>query len=320
MLDIIIPTKNCVSLLKDCLESLAIQISPVHVIVVDANSKDGTQDIAKQYGADVYIEPPSKVKGSRRAVACNEGLKHCTHEIVAFVDADTIIPDTWSKSIEDFFGTDKHICGETLPRTELNSRAENVAAITTGCTMNENDFSSVIRFASAHGRYFEVDTELESVPGYNSAYIRECVESVGGFSEDVGGAEDFDLCYKLRRKGYRILGINAPPVEHKERQGMLNFSRQMYGYGWSRGRLYQVRHIFTVIHTLPLIVMIVTLILMYIDIRLIIMPEVLLLTIFFIVGFLKMTYVYKIIRRIFVLTIFTLSYGSGYFIGLFEGD
>ena len=139
-MDVIIPTKNCAHVLEDCLKSLREQIEPVNIIVVDANSKDGTREIARKYRATLIDEPPSDVKGSRRAVACNEGLRNSNSELVAFLDSDTEVPPTWSRDMVAYFN---------------RNADEKIAAITSGCTANEDTklskaISQIIKVSSTH--------------------------------------------------------------------------------------------------------------------------------------------------------------------------
>ncbi|MBW2671963.1 MAG: glycosyltransferase, partial [Deltaproteobacteria bacterium] len=182
-MDVIVPTKNCASDLEECLKSLRSQLDPVRVIVVDAHSTDGTREVAEKYGAILVDEPPSDVKGSRRAVACNEGLRHSTSRYVAFLDADVVVPPTWSRDMVRWF--------ERRPYSK-------VAAVTSGCVPNTRpglgkEIARIIKIGSTHAHQFDQTTLVESVPGYNSVYLREALDEVGGFNEQLGGAEDWEL-------------------------------------------------------------------------------------------------------------------------------
>lgn len=238
-MDVIIPTKNAEQDLEDCLQALKDQTIPVRVLIVDAHSTDRTREIAEEYGAIVIDEPPSNVKGSRRAVACNEGLRHSTSSVVVFVDCDTIVPERWVEDLVPYILNDP-----------------NVGSVTSGCisldgTPLSRAISRVIKLGSTHARVFEKTVKIDSCPGYNSIYLREAIDQVGGFSEDIGGCEDWELNLRIRRAGWDIIGVPESPVEHRERQTLKAFSKQMYGYAWSRGRLLRVKHIFTLLHAFP---------------------------------------------------------------------
>lgn len=252
-LDVIIPTKNSGDIIRECLIALRAQTIEVNIILVDANSTDETVHIALEYGAKIVNEPPSNVKGSRRAVACNEGLKYSTAPLVGFIDSDTIVPETWAEDLIPYI---------------INK--PNIGAVTSGCISLEADalsraISKVIKLGSTHARNFEEITKIDSCPGYNNIYLREAIDKAGGYSENIGGCEDWELNYRIRKMGYDIIGVPESPVEHRERRTLKQFSSQMKGYGWSRGRLLRVKHIFTPLHMLPSLTLIVLLLLPFVS-------------------------------------------------------
>jgi len=238
-LDVIIPTKNSGDIIRECLDALRSQTVEVSIIVVDAHSTDETVHIATEHGATVIPEPPSDVKGSRRAVACNEGLRHSTSPVVGFVDSDTVVPETWAEDL--------------IPYIQNNP---NVGSVTSGCVTLDNTplsraISRVIKIGSTHAKNFAEMIKIDSSPGYNSIYLREAIDQAGGFSEEIGGCEDWELNYRIRKAGWDVIGVPESPVEHRERRSLRSFYKQMRGYGWSRGRLLRTKHIFTPLHMLP---------------------------------------------------------------------
>ena len=235
-MDVIIPTKNSAAVLGDCLKSLRAQRKYVNIIIVDANSTDKTLDLAKLYECQIYTEPPSNVKGSRRAIACNEGLRHSRSDLVAFLDSDTIIPEDWSLNMEHYF--------------VMASRS--VAGITSGCEQLDTPTSKIMSMGSPnHAKKFASCTRLTSLPGYNAVYRRSAIDKVGAFSEDIGGCEDFELNHRLLKARYMLIGVPYSPVIHKEREDINSFGKQIHGYAWSRARLLKTKHIFNPIHILP---------------------------------------------------------------------
>ncbi len=308
MLDVIIPTKNSEKDLDDCLQALRDQTIPVRILIVDAHSTDRTTQIATKHGAIVIPEPPSDVKGSRRAVACNEGLRHSTSPVVGFVDSDTVVPERWAEDLVPYV---------------LNN--PDVGAVTSGCVSQDVDplsraVSKVIKLGSTHARNFRDIIKIDSCPGYNSIYLREAVDWVGGFSEDIGGCEDWELNLRIRRAGWNIIGVPESPVEHRERQSLRSFAKQMYGYGWSRGRLLRVKHIFTPLHMLPSLALLSLLILPLVS---------LLATLFLVMGVLIFVLLFLLVvdtgaknatrETLLILIVFAiqqLSWAVGYAVGL----
>jgi cellulose synthase/poly-beta-1,6-N-acetylglucosamine synthase-like glycosyltransferase len=213
------------------MDALNGQTVPVNVIVVDAHSADGTRLIVEKNGSILLDEPPSTVKGSRRAVALNEGLRHSAAEYVATVDADAVVPPGWAETL--------------LRHLEANPDA---AAVTGGSTA-----SGVMNLFSAHGRSFATVTEVESVPGYSALYRRRAVDEAGGYREDMGGCEDWEMNRRIRLAGWRLLGVPGAAVEHRENQGLRSFTRQVYGYGWSRARQQRLTGVTSFRYAYPLL-------------------------------------------------------------------
>lgn len=96
---IVIPSYNEEKYLGQCLKSVSQQIEqPDEVIVVDNNSTDKTEEIAKQFGARVVKEEKQGMIFSR-----NRGFNEAKNELIARCDADTILPKDWIKKIKFHF-------------------------------------------------------------------------------------------------------------------------------------------------------------------------------------------------------------------------
>jgi glycosyltransferase involved in cell wall biosynthesis len=99
-LTIVIPAYNESRHLRLCLDSISIQdFAPSEVIVVDNNSTDDTVAIAKEYS---FVKV---VKESKQGIyyARNKGFNSAKSEIIARIDADTILPNNWVSRIEKFY-------------------------------------------------------------------------------------------------------------------------------------------------------------------------------------------------------------------------
>jgi glycosyltransferase involved in cell wall biosynthesis len=99
-ISIVIPVYNEAAGLEDCLQAIAGQtVRPHEVIVVDNNSTDDTADVARRFGFVTLISEP------RQGVvhARNRGFGHASGDIIARIDADTILPAGWLAQIRDIF-------------------------------------------------------------------------------------------------------------------------------------------------------------------------------------------------------------------------
>ncbi len=64
------------------------------IVVVDSHSTDRTREIAKSYGAKVYVEEWKGYAGQK-----NSALKKCTQEWILFLDADEVVSEELKESI-----------------------------------------------------------------------------------------------------------------------------------------------------------------------------------------------------------------------------
>jgi glycosyltransferase involved in cell wall biosynthesis len=92
-LSVAVITKNEENDLPVCLQSVSFA---AEVVVVDCGSEDGTEDIARQFGAKWFVEP-WKGYGPQK----NSALEKCSHDWVLFLDADERVPiETAQKIVE----------------------------------------------------------------------------------------------------------------------------------------------------------------------------------------------------------------------------
>lgn len=253
-IDIIIPTtgKRPHQLLE-CLNSLSKQTIPVNIVLVFGRASFWNEIKFKQFFCNhnytILYEPYKKVKGNR-AIACNYGLQNTHHQFVAFLDDDTTVPSTWIETSLKYFKD---------PR---------VAGVTSGCIPSISPFHRVQTIGSdAHSKTFTKPTKVESIPGYNSIYLRKAIDLVDGFNEHLGSCEDWELNYQLRKSSWTLLGIPETPVEHRHTYTYHSFIKQMFGYGWGRSRLLRKAHIFTPQHALPTAGAILLLFLLFLNLK-----------------------------------------------------
>lgn len=78
---------------------------PDEIIVVNAQSDDKTAAIAKSFGAKIIVVDRRSIGYSRQ-----KGLEAASGDIVAFTDADTILPTNWLSTILNHIEKD-HVVG-----------------------------------------------------------------------------------------------------------------------------------------------------------------------------------------------------------------
>jgi glycosyltransferase involved in cell wall biosynthesis len=95
-ISLVVPARNEADRLPRCLASVAAQTrQPDEVVVVDNGSTDATSRLAAEAGARVVHEP---VPGIWPAAAA--GYDAATGDVIARVDADTVLPPDWLARVE----------------------------------------------------------------------------------------------------------------------------------------------------------------------------------------------------------------------------
>ena len=112
-LTIVIPAYNEEDYLKSCLDSIASQtVKPDEVILVDNNSVDDTIEIARAYkNLRILHEGKQGV-----FYASTKGFRDARSDIIARIDADTVLPPIWIERVLDDFD-DGTIAATTGPVT-----------------------------------------------------------------------------------------------------------------------------------------------------------------------------------------------------------
>lgn len=130
-LAVVVPAYNEAGQLEQCLENLLEQADELaEIIVVDNNSTDGTLDLAKRYAANDTVIKVLTEKRQGLVATRNHGFLAAKAEIIARIDADTLVQPGWALAIRRHFA--KHpsiaaITGDThyydAPMDWLTSRA-----------------------------------------------------------------------------------------------------------------------------------------------------------------------------------------------------
>ena len=186
---IVIPARNEETLLALCLKSLLEQdyVGDYEIIVVDNASTDRTREIAASFGAKVVCEPSIGTGPARQ-----RGLLEARGEIVAFTDADTIVPQRWLNTLVDYIRRSPRIVAVTGPYAffDAGNVVQTVSYIMNFMFIN---LDNAFRFVTKRGR---------TIWGSNFAVRREVALEVGGFNTTVKYlGEDYDLSLRLKGKG-----------------------------------------------------------------------------------------------------------------------
>lgn len=204
--------------LRACLRSLASAAAGCPVVYVDSGSSDRSVTLAREVGAAVVELDPAG--GFTAARGRNAGLRHLAEHrpdclMVQFIDGDCELMEGWlcrgSAALERdpgvvcVFGRLRETASEPKVFRRLLDLEWRKAAVGQACSFGGNALA-------------RVDALLE----------------VNGFDPTLIAGEEPELCLRLRRRGWRILGLEAEMARHDG--GMRNVGqlwRRALRHGWA---------------------------------------------------------------------------------------
>jgi len=192
---IIIPALNeeryigmCLSAIRD----LDFDKKSYEVILSDNGSTDRTREIAESFkdslNLRIIVCPGVKVAELR-----NSGVRESHGDILAFVDADCTVHKDWLNNSVQYFSD------------------QSIAVVGYGHEIPP-DNTWVERAWDLNKKRKLGPTK--TLPSGNMIVRRTSFVEVGGFDASLTTNEDFDLCYKLREKGYVIFASPEIRVVH----------------------------------------------------------------------------------------------------------
>lgn len=208
LVSVIIPTRNSEASIEKCLRSIKKQsYDNVEIIVVDNYSSDKTRQIAKKYGAKIYL------KGPERSAQVNFGAEKSSGKYIYRVDSDFVLqPDTIREAVEscEKCGYDAILIHNTSdPTVSFWARVRKAER---DCYKND-ELNVSARF-----------------------WIKEVFKVVGGFDETLVAGDDYDLHNRLVKSGFKIGRIEAGEIHIGEPKTLAEVAQKHYYYGKNIGR------------------------------------------------------------------------------------
>ncbi|MDD5112270.1 MAG: glycosyltransferase family 2 protein [Candidatus Altiarchaeota archaeon] len=223
-LAVIVPAFNEGDVIADCLRSLLKLDYPElrRIVVIDDGSTDDTSHVVSGFLPHPKITLVIKENGGK-ASAMNEGLKHVEEELVACLDADSVIvkPDILNHMV-GYFDNPK------------------VAAVTPSMKVYRpaNVLQQVQWIEYLLGQFLRKMSSFLDVilvaPGPFTIYRASVLREIGGFDSSTL-TEDMEIAYRIHKYGYSIqnssnaeVGTNAPVTLHQLFRQRLRWSRGTY--------------------------------------------------------------------------------------------
>lgn len=193
-----------------CLSALdRLPSPPLEVVVVDASDDDETARVTATHTGARHVRFPGGA--GHMTTARNEGLRHVSGEIVAFLDDDANVRPGWLPALTAAYASDPAIgavAGRTCNGVPGEERAgiDAIGVLTPGGELTGN-------FAADPGRLVDVDHGI----GANMSFRRGVLAELGGFRDDFPGTalrEDSDMFLRVRALGYRAVFAPEAVADH----------------------------------------------------------------------------------------------------------
>ena len=212
-ISVVICSYNGARTIRECLAALQrLDYPDFEVIVVDDGSTDRTGAIAAEFGVRLI-----STQNNGLSCARNRGLEASTGEVVAYLDDDAFPDPHWLTYLAATF----------LSTTHVGVGGPNIAPAGDGPIADS--------VANAPGNPTHVlltDQEAEHIPGCNMAFLKTCLQAVGGFDPQLRVAgDDVDVCWRLQQCGWTLGFSPAAVVWHHRRDSLRGYWKQQHGYG-----------------------------------------------------------------------------------------
>lgn len=219
-ISVVVPVYNGDKTVKKTIEALLSQKTgkSYEIIVVDDGSTDDTPNIIKNYPIKIITQ-----RNAGPSAARNTGWNAASGEIVAFTDSDCVPVPNWIEAIV------KHFEDTSVGGVGGTYETENKGSIL--ATYIGED----IKF-----RHDRLGKEIEATGTFSAAFRTKLLEQVGGFDESYkkATAEDFDLCFAIRKTGHKILYEPMAVVGHYHKQNLFKYIKSQFWYAVWRVYLY----------------------------------------------------------------------------------
>lgn len=202
LVSIIIPAFNKLAMTTACLESLARHQDervPAQIVVIDNNSTDDTPFL-KEVKHITYVR---NTENLGFVGGCNSGLAHAKGEYIVFLNNDAEITENWLYELYDTIASRDGVGLVGSKIVYPNGLLQEAG----GIIFKDGTGLNYGKFDQADAYQYNYTREVDYCSGASIIIKRSLLDEFGGFDKLYQPAyyEDTDLCFKVRKKGLKVI-------------------------------------------------------------------------------------------------------------------
>jgi glycosyltransferase involved in cell wall biosynthesis len=221
-----IPCLDEAAAIGECLDRVRAQTWPdLEVVVADGGSTDGTRDLVRQHAA---ADPRIRLVDNPRrlqSAGLNEALAAAPEATtVVRLDARSFVDERYvARCVELLRTTGSAVVGGRMaPRAAEGAVGRGIAR------------ANVAPWGAGPARFHRSGGAGPAETVYLGAFERSWLDRAGGWAEDVGVNEDYELNHRIRRLGGQVWLDPDLEVGYQPRTSLRALAKQYFRYGRSK--------------------------------------------------------------------------------------
>jgi glycosyltransferase involved in cell wall biosynthesis len=220
---VVIPMRNEEGFISQCLDSIIANDYPkdrFEIVVVDGMSTDRSREIVKEYidqHSDIrLLENPKRI----RVTANNIGIRNARGEIIISMDAHVLYANDYIRNCVDLLqNTGAATVGTIQNAVGTNYLTRAIAVATT----------TPFGIGNAEFRYIKQEKWVDTF--FLGAWHKKTLDKVGLFNEEWVRNGDYELNYRIRKAGGKVLVSPRLKCQYYVRNSLSKLARQYFLYG-----------------------------------------------------------------------------------------